>query len=210
MKPRRIILIRHGQSEGNADQMAYSRTQDYKLNLTETGREEAKNAGRKISELIGEEGLYVYVSPYFRTRQTYDEISKSVSQNVTQTTEDPRLREQDWGHLRHPDDSKLIENERDEYGTFYYRIPSGESGADVYDRVSTFFETIHRDFSKEDFPENVLIVTHGLTLRLFLMRWLHWSVEMFERAASPANCQIVIMEKQEDDRFQLVSELKRK
>jgi hypothetical protein len=42
------------------------------------------------------------------------------------------------------------------------------------------------------------------------MRWLHWSVEMFESAASPANCQIVIMEKQEDDRFQLVSELKRK
>ena len=171
---------------------------------------EAKNAGRKISNLIGKEGLYVYVSPYFRTRQTYDEISKSVSQNVTQTTEDPRLREQDWGHLRHPDDSKLIENERDEYGTFYYRIPSGESGADVYDRVSTFFETIHRDFSKPDFPENVLIVTHGLTLRLFLMRWLHWSVEMFESAASPANCQIVIMEKQEDDRFHLVSELKRK
>jgi len=210
MKPRRIILVRHGQSEGNADQMAYSRTQDYKLNLTETGREEARNAGIKISNLIGEEGLYVYISPYFRTRQTYDEISKSVSYNVTQTTEDPRLREQDWGHLRHPDDSKLIENERDEYGTFYYRIPSGESGADVYDRVSTFFETIHRDFSKPDFPENVLIVTHGLTLRLFLMRWLHWSVEMFESAASRANCQIVIMEKQEDERFHLVSELKRK
>ena len=210
MKPRRIILVRHGQSEGNADQMAYSRTQDYKLNLTETGREEARNAGIKISNLIGEEGLYAYISPYFRTRQTYDEISKSVAHNVTQTTEDPRLREQDWGHLRHPDDSKLIENERDEYGTFYYRIPSGESGADVYDRVSTFFETIHRDFSKPDFPENVLIVTHGLTLRLFLMRWLHWSVEMFESAASPANCQIVIMEKQEDERFHLVSELKRK
>ena len=210
MKPRRIILVRHGQSEGNADQMAYSRTQDYKLNLTETGREEARNAGIEISSLIREEGLYVYISPYFRTRQTYDEISKSVAHNVTQTTEDPRLREQDWGHLRHPDDSKLIENERDEYGTFYYRIPSGESGADVYDRVSTFFETIHRDFSKPDFPENVLIVTHGLTLRLFLMRWLHWSVEMFESAASPANCQIVIMEKQEDERFHLVSELKRK
>ena len=97
MKPRRIILVRHGQSEGNADQMAYSRTQDYKLNLTETGREEAKNAGRKISDLIGKEGLYVYVSPYFRTRQTYDEISKSVSHNVTQTTEDPRSEERRVG-----------------------------------------------------------------------------------------------------------------
>lgn len=210
MKPRRIILIRHGQSEGNIDQMKYARTQDYKLNLTQTGREEAKNAGAEISDLIGEEGLYVYISPYFRTRQTYEEISKSVSNNVTRVKEDPRLREQDWGHLRHPDDSKPIEKERDEYGTFYYRIPDGESGADVYDRVSTFFETIHRDFTKETFPENVLIVTHGLTLRLFLMRWLHWSVEMFESIANPVNCQIVIMEKQEDDHFQLIGDLKKK
>lgn len=26
---------------------------------------------------------------------------------------------------------------------------------------------------------SVAIVTHGLTLRVFLMRWLHWSVDQF-------------------------------
>ncbi len=57
---------------------------------------------------------------------------------------------------------------------------------------------------------NALIVTHGLTLRLFLMRWLHWSVEEFESVANPENCEIVIMEKQENRRYKLVSELKRK
>lgn len=33
--------------------------------------------------------------------------------------------------------------------TFYFkRIPDGESAADVYDRVSDFFGTLHRDFEK--------------------------------------------------------------
>lgn len=26
---------------------------------------------------------------------------------------------------------------------------------------------------------SVMLVTHGLALRLFLMRWLHWSVDDF-------------------------------
>ena len=76
---------------------------------------------------------------------------------------------------------------RDAYGTFYYRISEGESGADVYDRVSDFFGTLHRDFEKPDFPANALIVTHGMTLRLFLMRWFHWTVEEFEQLANPGS-----------------------
>ena len=210
MKPNRIILVRHGESEGNVDSMKYLTTPDYKLNLTATGREQAMEAGIKIKELIGEENLYVYHSPYYRVRQTHEEIQKSIKDNVTVTVEDPRLREQDWGHLRHPYDSKIIDKKRDDYGPFYYRIPDGESVADVFDRVSTFLETMHRDMAKPDFPDNVLIVTHGMTLRLFLMRWLHWSVEDFEKLKNPKNCQIVIMEQSENGRFELTSELTRK
>ncbi|NQU29736.1 MAG: histidine phosphatase family protein, partial [Anaerolineae bacterium] len=95
-----------------------------------------------------------------------------------------------------------------EYSTFYFRIPDGESGADVFDRVSTFLETLHRDFRKPDFPENALIVTHGMTLRLFLMRWYHWTVEEFENIRNPKNCQIIVMEKQDDDKYELKAELK--
>jgi len=46
---------------------------------------------------------------------------------------------------------------RDAYGTFYYRIPDGESAADVFDRVSDFFGTLNRDFRKENFPQNAVI-----------------------------------------------------
>jgi broad specificity phosphatase PhoE len=209
MKPKRIILIRHGQSEGNVDKSLFESKQDYALNLTEEGIEQAKQAGKQIQAMIGQESLHVYISPYYRTRETFRYIQESLQTNVVKVFEDPRIREQDWGHLRNPDVTDGIRQERYGFSTFYYRIPDGESGADVYDRVSSFLESLHRDFRKSDFPQNVLIVTHGITLRLFLMRWFHWSVEEFESLQNPLNCQIVIMQIDSNGRYNLVSELVR-
>ncbi len=210
MRPERIILIRHGESEGNADNNLYQTTPDFALKLSPRGVEQARQAGKKIGGIIGEGSLYVYLSPYHRTRETYNNISETIGKNAVKIVEDPRLREQDWGHLRHPDENKGISAARDNFSTFYYRIPDGESGADVFDRISNFMDTLHRDFQKIDFPENILIVTHGLTLRLFLMRWFHWTVEEFESLRNPKNCQIVVMKKGADDRYQLVSKLERR
>lgn len=207
MRPKRIILIRHGESEGNLDNSLYENTPDYTLKLTQNGISQARLAGNEIKLLISDESAYVYLSPFFRTRETYKNIHESIYDNVIKAVEDPRIREQDWGHLRHPDENKGIMKARDEFSTFYFRIPDGESGADVYDRVTTFLDTLHRDFEKPNYPENVLIVSHGLTIRLFLMRWFHWSVEEFERLHNPKNCQIIILEKQADDHYTLISKL---
>ncbi|HEX2696894.1 MAG TPA: histidine phosphatase family protein [Anaerolineales bacterium] len=207
MKPNRILLVRHGQSEANVDRKKSETIQDFALNLTEEGVKQADNAGGEIKTIIGEESVHVYLSPYFRTRQTYQHIEKSIKPNVVKVFEDPRIREQDWGHLRPFDANEEINNERDNFSTFYYRIPDGESGADVYDRVSTFLETLFRDFADPDYPQNTLIVTHGMTMRLFLMRWFHWTVEEFENLKNPKNCQIVVMQKDAQDRYTLISEL---
>jgi broad specificity phosphatase PhoE len=210
MKPTRIILIRHGKSEGNADKSLLETIPDYALNLTDEGIEQARKAGQEIKKILGQETLQVYISPYYRTRQTYQHIQESIQENIVKAFEDPRLREQDWGHLRNPDVNEGIIQERNGFSTFYYRIPDGESGADVYDRISIFLETLHRDFQKSGYPENVLIITHGMTIRLFLMRWFHWSVEEFELLRNPLNCQIVIMLKDTNGRYNLVSELVRR
>jgi len=210
MKPNRIILVRHGESEGNADRNNYETIPDYALNLTGSGKAQAVSAGKKLRDIIGHELVYAYVSPYFRTRQTFDGIQSVISESITQSIEDSRIRELDWGHLRHPDDNEEIIRERNEFSTFYYRIKDGESGADVYDRVSTFLETMHRDFKKPDYPENSLIITHGMTLRIFLMRWFHWSVEEFESLKNPQNCQIVVMEKNGDGQYELASSLEKR
>ncbi len=207
MKPKRIILIRHGESGSNADKNQRATVPDHAVNLTPKGEKQARQAGEEIKKLIGAESLYVYLSPYYRTRQTYQCIEESVGPNIVRAIEDPRLREQDWGHLRHPDEGEEILKERRSYSTFYYRIPDGESGADVYDRLSTFLETLYRDFEKPDYAQNVLIVTHGFALRLFLMRWFHWSVEEFENVRNPKNCQVVVMEQEGGGRYKLVTEL---
>lgn len=210
LKPKRIILVRHGESEGNADRTNYENIPDYALNLTEVGIDQARVAGATIASIIGDESVYAYVSPYYRTRQTFSQIKDAIAGNVIRAIEDPRIRELDWGHLRHPDENEEITKARNEFSTFYFRIPDGESGADVYDRVSTFFETMYRDFSKPDYPQNTLIVTHGMTMRLFLMRWFHWSVESFELLRNPNNCQVVVMEQGEHGRYELTTALEKR
>lgn len=206
MKPKRIILIRHGQSQGNENPELHSEIPDYALELTTVGIAQANAAGALLKQIVGDESVFLYISPFWRTRSTAEQIVKHFSANKCSYREDPRLREQEWGHCRPKEETALLESERDIYSTFYYRFPDGESGADVYDRVSDFFNTLHRDFQKENFPENAIIVTHGMTIRLFLMRWFHWSVEKFEMVRNPHNCEFFILEKQEDGKYKLISE----
>ncbi len=203
MKPKRIILIRHGESEGNVDKNIYSHKPDYTLSLTPTGILQAQETGQKLREILNGEHAFFYISPFWRTRMTFEEIVKSLDIEKIDWREEPRLREQEWGHLRSKEVNEQINEARDAYGTFYFRIPDGESGADAYDRVSDFLNTMHRDFQKSYFPENAVIVSHGMTIRLFLMRWFHWTVEHFETIANPKNCEMFMLTRKEDNRYQL-------
>ncbi len=58
------------------------------------------------------------------------------------------------------------------FGRFWYRFPHGESGADVYDRMTIFEDHMIRDINAGRFSNNtsLVLVTHGLALRVFLMR----------------------------------------
>ena len=209
MKPKRIILIRHGESEGNIDKAMYNQKPDYALLLTEKGKQQAAAAGIALKELVKDERLCFYVSPLFRTRQTFQQITKVFPEENYSFREEPRLREQEWGHLRSLEECNEVEKQRDAYGTFYFRIPDGESAADVYDRVSDFFNTLYRDIQKEEFPPNAVMITHGMSIRLFLMRWFHFTVEEFEHIANPANCAMVVMELQENGKYKLVTPLRK-
>ncbi|MFD6425613.1 histidine phosphatase family protein [Streptomyces sp. NPDC060198] len=184
-RPQRIVLVRHGESEGNVDDTVYEREPDHALRLTHTGLQQAETAGLRLREVFGEERVSVYVSPYRRTHETFRALGLDLTR--VRVREEPRLREQDWGNWQDPDDVRLQKANRDAYGHFFYRFAQGESGADVYDRVGAFLESLHRSFQDPDHPPNVLLVTHGLTMRLFCMRWLHWSVAEFESLSNPGN-----------------------
>lgn len=207
MKPKRIILIRHGESEANVDKYLFGRVPDYTIELTERGRQQAKKAGECLKCLLLDESVYFYVSPFWRARSTFECLVSSFPRGQFIYSEEPRLREQEWGYLRSMDEFDRICRERREYGTFYYRIPGGEAGTDVYDRVNDLLGSLYRDFADEDFPDNCVLVTHGLTIRLFVMRFFHLTVEEFERMQSPKNCDLVILELQQDDSYELVTKL---
>ncbi|MEY9964481.1 broad specificity phosphatase PhoE [Streptacidiphilus sp. MAP12-16] len=200
-RPRRIVLLRHGESQGNIDESIYERVPDHALQLTARGREQARANGRELRVLFGEEPVQAYVSPYLRTRQTFGLLGLDPAR--LRAMEEPRLREQDWGNLQDVEDIRRQRKTRDAYGHFFYRFTQGESGADVYDRVGAFFETLHRNFERADYPPNVLLVTHGLMMRLFCMRWFHWTVEEFEALSNPGNGEFRTLLLGSDDRYTL-------
>ena len=168
MPVNRIILIRHGECHGNRDLEQFATVPDYTIELTEKGMEQAREAGAKLKTLVGDESVYFYISPFWRTRSTFEQIAGSFPRNQFIYSEEPRLREQEWGYLRTHDELKELLRERKEYGSFYYRFPCGEAASDVYDRINDFLGSLHRDMNRPDYPQNCVLVTHSLAIRLFI------------------------------------------
>ena len=162
-----------------------------------------------------EGNIFFYVSPYLRTRQTLREILHEIPPNrILGIREDPRISEQQFGNFQTHHIMQDNKATRSDFGRFYYRFPEGgESGFDVYNRVSGFIGTLLRDSSQyyDDNDDNdedqqsktICIVTHGLTLRLFLMRWFQYSVHEFERSYNPKNAAVVVLERDPGGWFNL-------
>ncbi|MEU3983136.1 histidine phosphatase family protein [Streptomyces sp. NPDC026672] len=200
-RPRRIVLVRHGESTGNVDDSVYEREPDHALALTARGWQQAEETGKRVREVFGREPVSVYVSPYRRTHETLRAFH--LDPERIRVREEPRLREQDWGNWQDRDDVRLQKAYRDAYGHFFFRFPQGESGADVYDRVGGFLESLFRSFEAPDHPPNVLLVTHGLAMRLFCMRWFHWTVAEFESLSNPDNAEMRMLVLGDDGRYTL-------
>lgn len=209
-KPRRIILIRHGECHANTDESKFATDPDYTIELTGKGIEQAQEAGIKLKELVREGTLYFYVSPFWRTRSTFENIAACFPRKQFVYSEEPRLREQEWGYLRTYGELKQLKKERKEYGTFYYRFPGGEAGSDVYDRINDLLGSLHRDFEEENYPQNCVLITHSLAIRLFIMRWFHLTVEEFEQMLSPHNGELVVLEyRPKTDNYELITPLRK-
>lgn len=50
---------------------------------------------------------------------------------------------------------------------------------------------LHQDPSHD---LNLIIISHGLTCRVFLMKWFKWTVEQFECLNNLGNCEFRVME----------------
>ncbi|KAF8027650.1 hypothetical protein BT93_E0531 [Corymbia citriodora subsp. variegata] len=217
-RPRRIILVRHGQSEGNVDESVYTRVPDPKIGLTDKGKADAEAVGWQIREMIEKDGaddwkVYFYVSPYRRTLETLRILGRAFERSrIAGMREEPRLREQDFGNFQDREKMRVEKQIRMLYGRFFYRFPNGESAADVYDRITGFRETLRADIDigrfqppgKRSQNVNLVIVSHGLTLRVFLMRWYKWTSDQFEGLKNLGNGKMMVMEKGYGGRYSLL------
>lgn len=197
-RPHRIILVRHGESIANVDPTVYLHTPDNKIPLSKRGEEMALEEGRALRKIVGDESVRFFVSPFTRSRMTCKGIIEGGGFTSYSIAEDPRIREQEWGNYQTEETFTKQVSERREVGAFYYRFPNGESGADVYDRVSAFLDTLFRKFKYKKCSDNFVIVSHGITIRLFLMRYFRWTVETFQDIWNPENCEHFILEREPD------------
>ncbi len=76
MKPKRIILVRHGECDANIDENKFATIPDYTIELTPKGYEQALEAGKKLHRIVKEETLNIYATPLWRTRSTCEATVK--------------------------------------------------------------------------------------------------------------------------------------
>eukprot|EP01065_Artemidia_motanka_P011761 TRINITY_DN16405_c0_g1_i1.p1 TRINITY_DN16405_c0_g1~~TRINITY_DN16405_c0_g1_i1.p1 ORF type:complete len:465 (+),score=79.44 TRINITY_DN16405_c0_g1_i1:69-1397(+) len=203
--PDRVVLLRHGQSEGNVDSSLYATKGDSQLELTPQGIEQARLAGLRLSKLMGKEAadgnVFVVLSPFERAQQTLLGLHRGGFPEQTRVHIDSRVREQEFGNFQNPGLGAAVRAEENVVGRFYYRRPNAESSADVLDRVSSFWNSLLSDgddsllLKYDRRYENVLIVTHGLTIRLLLMFVNRWSVDTFESVWNMHNCDHITLKK---------------
>ena len=204
MTPKRIILVRHGESEANVDPTVYARVPDWQIALTEQGVAQAREAGQKIAGLIRDGAFGVFSSPYVRTEQTKNAMLEGIGREPVFDYQDPTLREQEYGNMPPTDENEANRAFRKRFGYFFYRFPEGESCADVYDRMALFLDSLYRRFDRPSCPENIIIVSHGTAIKCFLARWYHWSIERFESIGQLPNCHVSVM--RQDGRSFLLEE----
>jgi 2,3-bisphosphoglycerate-dependent phosphoglycerate mutase len=174
---RELILVRHGESQGNvAAAAAYADglevievdERDADVELSATGADQAKALGDALSGMSGDERPdVVWCSPYVRALQTA-RIGLETAGLDLSIRVDERLRDRELGVLdrltfrgvqaRHPEEAEL----RKRLGKFYHRPSGGESWADVALRL----RSVLADLDRVEDGRRVLVVCHDAVVML--------------------------------------------
>ena len=209
-----IYLVRHGQSAANLDKSVNRSLADHVVPLSDEGRLQAFRAGSFLGASLAPaiadgEKVAVYVSPYLRTRETWQGILRGMGRTGQglMKTESIFLREIEFGLFDGVPDEELPVQFPDEHahyekmkrcgGEFYARMPGGESRCDVAQRVHQFFGTLHRDRERHGI-DRAIVVSHGVTIRAFVMMWLGLPPEWMEEERNPLNCSIRLLQGGQD------------
>jgi len=204
--PIEYLLVRHGESEANVDASLYSTVPDHAVRLSKRGEEQAREAGQQIKKYFEDKygkkkedwKCRIWTSTYKRTRQTASLIQEEAGDWITDIKESIFLVEQQFGLFEGVDWAngsvdQIFPQELAHYnkcatfgGRFWARVPMGESRFDVCRRVYHILKPILED----DSTDHVILVSHGVTLRAFVLCYFNKTPEWFEEEPNPSNCSI--------------------
>jgi ribonuclease H / adenosylcobalamin/alpha-ribazole phosphatase len=175
----KLILVRHGESEGNRDRRF---TATPAVGLTEFGRQQAHGAARRIAKLFKPER--VIASPYLRARHTGEIIASELSMPLEIQQ---GLHERSFGYLAgHPYEAVENDPTLKADGLYFWRPEGGESYEDVRRRVGPILDLL----AAENHGRELVIVSHG---GVMLSLWAHVTGRWEDARLAP-NCGIVLVE----------------
>ncbi|MET4727997.1 broad specificity phosphatase PhoE [Lysobacter enzymogenes] len=203
--PKRLWIVRHGQSAGNVARDAAESsghelidvtTRDADTPLSTLGELQSQALAEWFHQLEEvERPTALMCSPFLRAQQTCQAVAAALGIDKAEIHVDERLREKEFGILdrytRHGIHSKFpdLAAQRALVGKFYFRPPGGESWCDVILRLRSMVQVLRRDHV----GENVLIVGHQVIVNCFryLLECLN-EAEILEidRQADVPNCSI--------------------
>jgi len=215
----KLILIRHGQSIANTNREKEVEVPDHLVYLTGEGVQQIHQSGKFLKGYFTQENIdasrcRMWVSPMKRTKETAEIINQYLKLNDVR--EDVRLVEQSFGMFdgipcQHwlelfPQEAAHLIKLRNMKASYWARFPMGENPLDVAVRVKSFFSTIMRDYEKHGI-DTLVIVTHGVTLRVFTMEWMHYVHEWYEEERNPKNGAVRLIDSKEDKGYLFIPNL---
>ena len=191
-----IIFLRHGQAENNTKKILAGRTPG--INLTETGREQAEQAGAMLKSL---NVSAIYSSPIDRAMQTASIVGKHCD---VEPISDDRLIELDMGKFTMIPYNEIFEKHGNVFLKFY------EGSLEIsHNGVESFAEVQKRVFDIVDFvknkhkDENVVLVTHMDPIKAIIGKILSLQPEvLFQLIIANASLNII---KYDDQNYYLSS-----
>lgn len=161
-----LILVRHGESQWNKENRF---TGWVDVPLTELGREEARQAGRKLRGIRIDKA---YTSVLQRATETLDIMLRELDLTDLPVERDAALNERHYGDLQGLNKAETAEKFGAEQVHLWRRSydtapPGGESLEDTAARTLPYFESkILPDLRAN---RNVLVSAHGNSLRSIVM-----------------------------------------
>jgi len=198
--PKRLMVIRHGQSEQNValdllqDNLNEllqkpKEKRDADIELTDIGYEQAIKTGKYLSTTPRFD--ICFSSPYKRALQTAEAIISMLGYQI-KIYKDNRLREKEFGRLHGFTTEEIRENYPEEFndrerdGKYWYRLPRGENYPDVEIRAHSFLAKLARDYG----GKSVLVIAHYVPYIMFRALFEHLDEKDVLNLESIPNCGI--------------------